>query len=418
MLGRCFCDPEWEGRDCGRQVVRPCPLGDCGPHGECHLGQCSCAPGWEGEACQKGIERRCPKACHGNGVCMAPTYDKCVCAPGFFGTSCQQVGRDVCVPTCDATHGHCIFGECFCDKGWGSKNCSLSLAKTPALPGPQAGGNSSSLREGLMDETRFKQDEVSVVVDSTSLATAGAGTAGHCPQQCSGRGECFNATGKCYCFPGFQGPACEKPVRCTTDDEKEMGAGEDGCGPHGLCFGGGCVCDPGWSGPHCASLLEGAGCVQNCSGNGICQHGRCWCDHPFVGPACADALCSDNCNNRGICHNGECYCVDGFTGPSCVPVAEAAAEAQQRAIVAEHAKSQKINAESITLSRLSRSGGRGIGMSLAVQVTLAFLGISFCGVLVFASCKAWRRSQQQSKNKLLIESELGEASTAAVAFLG
>jgi len=99
-------------------------------------------------------------------------------------------------------------------------------------------------------------------------------------------------------------------------------------------------------------------------------------------------------------------------------VAEAAAEAQQRAIVAEHAKSQKINAESITLSRLSRSGGRGIGMSLAVQVTLAFLGISFCGVLVFASCKAWRRSQQQSKNKLLIESELGEASTAAVAFLG
>lgn len=103
--------------------------------------------------------------------------------------------------------------------------------------------------------------------------------------------------------------------------------------------------------------------------------------------------------------------MDGFTGPSCVPVAEAAVEAQHRAIVAEHAKSVKINA--MDTNSLSRAGGRGI----SIVVLVAFVLVALLGAVILVGCRFWQR-HQQPKAKLPIEAELGEASTAAVAFLG
>ena len=86
---------------------------------------------------------------------------------------------------------------------------------------------------------------------------------GHVSAECSNQGSCDRTTGKCVCFPGFEGGACQR-ASCHED-----------CGEHGKCmtissiydfFTPGasgtysswegdhvtmCVCDPGHTGVAC-----------------------------------------------------------------------------------------------------------------------------------------------------------------------
>lgn len=89
----------------------------------------------------------------------------------------------------------------------------------------------------------------------------------HFPRECGGAGLCDTATGRCACFPGYEGAACAR-VACP---------GSPPCSGRGVCVpvaeaaalagapsrynlwdaekGQACVCDPGYGGPDC-SLRE------------------------------------------------------------------------------------------------------------------------------------------------------------------
>ena len=49
-MGKCHCNPGFQGDDCSTTVVCPGD-GECGGNGECMLGKCFCYPGWEGHDC-------------------------------------------------------------------------------------------------------------------------------------------------------------------------------------------------------------------------------------------------------------------------------------------------------------------------------------------------------------------------------
>ena len=133
--------------------------------------------------------------------------------------------------------------------------------------------------------------------------------------ECSGRGACDAATGRCGCFDGFSGEACQRTT-CAND-----------CSGHGVCqsmqhFAGdsgssylgydssmqmGCKCDDGFRGPDC-SLIEcpsgddpmgyfggdgkdaagTAGPAMDCSGRGLCDYsaGQCTCFKGYFGERC------------------------------------------------------------------------------------------------------------------------------------
>ena len=116
--------------------------------------------------------------------------------------------------------------------------------------------------------------------------------------------------GKCFCFPGFSGSACEVEDRmpCPAD-----------CSNNGLCRYGKCFCKYGYEGVACEKELKD--CPHNCHGNGVCSRGRCLCHFGFKGEFCGQPLdhspCPNKCNNRGVCVMGKCFCEAGYTGASC-----------------------------------------------------------------------------------------------------
>merc|ERR1711871_1222871 len=50
--GKCYCDLEWGGDDCGSKVTAKC-INDCSGNGVCNLGKCYCNPGFSAKDCSK-----------------------------------------------------------------------------------------------------------------------------------------------------------------------------------------------------------------------------------------------------------------------------------------------------------------------------------------------------------------------------
>lgn len=143
----------------------------------------------------------------------------------------------------------------------------------------------------------------------------------HQPQECSARGMCDTTTGRCKCFTGFGGEACQRTT-CPND-----------CSGHGVCqseyqfrqdaiassivstsYGSiydyytdpfdaprqmGCKCDLGFRGPDCSEIEcpsgtdplnneEATAPTQDCSGRGICDYtvGQCKCFKGYFGERC------------------------------------------------------------------------------------------------------------------------------------
>lgn len=138
----------------------------------------------------------------------------------------------------------------------------------------------------------------------------------HQEVECSGRGSCDASTGRCTCYSGFSGEACQRTV-CPSD-----------CSGHGVCqdlrrFAAdagqtydaaydankqmGCLCDNGYRGPDC-SMVE-------------CPSG----DDPmgYFGGDGKDAAGNDgeamDCSGRGLCDysSGQCSCFKGYFGERC-----------------------------------------------------------------------------------------------------
>eukprot|EP00300_Choanocystis_sp_HF-7_P021803 c20903_g1_i1.p1 GENE.c20903_g1_i1~~c20903_g1_i1.p1 ORF type:complete len:938 (+),score=93.91 c20903_g1_i1:111-2816(+) len=173
-----------------------------------------------------------------------------------------------------SSHGHCVVGECVCDKGYGR-------------------------------------------VSSSELQDCSEFTLGFCPSLCFGNGNC-KAGKSCQCFGGFVGDLCNVWEGCKSFNY---------CSGHGSCTDGEtCSCDPGFSGEDCSIHHNSIQCPDNCSGNGVCRvawNGArvCECIPTFEGDACeiyVGPVCPNNCSGLGHCSIlGTCECNPGTHGADC-----------------------------------------------------------------------------------------------------
>jgi hypothetical protein len=147
----------------------------------------------------------CERSCGSRGVCVASLpgavkpFVRCDCAPYAWGEACA-------VPV-HPPKRNCVRND---SAPW---LCDLPLCV-------------------------FETGEMHQIGSSTTVCR------GKPPMGCSGRGTCGAVKrGKCECFPGFKGNACQK--------------------------------------------MSEADCLRNCSGHGTCENGFCLCEPPFFGVDCS-----------------------------------------------------------------------------------------------------------------------------------
>jgi len=142
----------------------------------------------------------------------------------------------------------------------------------------------------------------------------GDANSAHQEAECSGRGVCDSVSGKCQCFVGYTGIACERTVchnecsghgscqsqaRFVTDSGIKIGNNvATYAGGYDRAKEFGCKCDVGYRGPDCSLVecpsykdpLGGPGGAEgrDCSGRGVCDYstGICACSKGYHGEAC------------------------------------------------------------------------------------------------------------------------------------
>lgn len=321
---------------------KPCP-DHCNHRGTCSVtGECHCYPGYSGLSC----ESLCPNECSHQGDCIEGA---CLCFAGFLGIDCSIVG-------CCSGHGSCDDpGVCVCDKGWAGLDCSRMLM----CPDPACSGHGDCIEGKCHCFQGF---------EGPICASAGGG----CNPPCGPNGFCNPASKKCDCEVGWTGIACLTEIKKCPEN----------CNGRGLCFNGRCMCGPGWDGKSCGTVFlapgqmmtpeekkkaggdagkeekkksagggggpsmitgivteapaaekeaEGATpiCGENglCGGHGVCdtEKGECKCDHMWSWDEKGDCLIQHcpgwtnvsatnqgDCYSHGLCESGTCRCADGW----------------------------------------------------------------------------------------------------------
>lgn len=204
-------------------------------------------------------------------------------------------------------------------------------------------------------------------VDSDDTYTVDDEQGVHARIECSGQGLCDRSTGRCQCFPGYEGEACTRTTcpgdcsghgvclslgRLAKDARDEM----SGLGSAGGLYNGnnivtyagwdaekeyGCLCDTGFRGPACDQIecpsaedpMNGCGggaCTAATStGLGIKDPATKSCSNSGSSYTCTysncagDSKCEGNeqrdCSGRGLCdyETGMCQCFSGFYGEAC-----------------------------------------------------------------------------------------------------
>jgi hypothetical protein len=140
--------------------------------------------------------------------------------------------------------------------------------------------------------------------DSSNSNTA------HQLAECSGRGTCEYATGKCTCMPGYSGEACQRttcPNMCSGHGscQTQLRFATEGMAANAVAYTAydreqqyGCKCDGGFRGADCAQvecpsgadplLADGGAEGMDCSGRGLCDYtsGECKCFKGYYGERC------------------------------------------------------------------------------------------------------------------------------------
>ena len=238
-----------------------------------------------------------------------------------IGTGCRELGF------CSG-HGHCDHcrGVCRCQEGFGSRaSDGAHIAGDPAAWASLPLDCSGRVCPG----------------GAAHAAVPAPADAARPIRECSGSGVCDRRNGRCRCFDGFLGSACERR-QCPGSARGGLA-----CAGHGVCTptavlaraagawddGGGsvCVCDSSWA------VGLGSGETQEAEWHGAdCSLRRCPSgDDPDtaadetdcagrVAPGGAGAgapgnLCHVSCSNRGTCdaRTGVCRCYEGYYGHNC-----------------------------------------------------------------------------------------------------
>lgn len=103
------------------------------------------------------------------------------------------------------------------------------------------------------------------------LAVLVAAAAAHCPNQCSGHGNC-GAFDQCSCWPNWQGNDCSLRT---------------------------CAYGNAWAVDH----AHDAHYYSECSNKGLCDRatGLCECFDGYTGRACTRSVCANDCSGHGKC---------------------------------------------------------------------------------------------------------------------
>jgi len=241
------------------------------------------------------INAECPNACNGNGICTnySPVYSSGMDQFTKVGSTSTTtaLGYDTAVPkkdtcTCFTENGH-DGSKVF---AWKGADCSIRVCPH----GPAFGVH--------------KRNDLTYGLSSNDHAAM---------EECSGVGTCDEVSGKCNCYDGYSGEACQRTVchndcsgagTCKTlaqivvdvkdnsnsyyiDTTSHLYSGFDSTQSRG------CVCDKNRAGPDCSIKLcpsgsdamggDGASKGRTCSGRGKCdENGTCKCFNGYYGTKC------------------------------------------------------------------------------------------------------------------------------------
>eukprot|EP00941_MAST-03F_sp_MAST-3F-sp1_P003204 g3204.t1 len=388
---KCVCASGYEGDACEsdagaraqNELLKECVNG-CSGHGICAygmasfdtgepLGKCLCQPNYEGEFCEKAVN--CPKDCSGNGQC---TNGKCVCDCGYEGAGCEtpSLGRDLCPDDC-GKNGDCILGRCYCHPGHDGERCELKVSCSKGENGKECGGHGQCKYGKCFCDPGWSGDSCE--------------GSDQCPRNCSGHGVCCNS--RCLCTDGWNGEDCMTSSKLgklskkfntlqalpsdssfrfkaiSTEDDEKCPEDSHGaiCAGNGVCANAKCFCNPGFEGSTCEDVVE---CPNNCFNNGICRNGLCFCNPGFQGNACAEVVpCQNDCFGNGICANGQCFCNPGFSGNFCALRLSDSMEMEKNQL------SESLN----TPNKIEPTQSSSMKMSLEIGLIAFLLGV-FSGV--------------------------------------
>lgn len=163
------------------------------------------------------------------------------------------------------------------------------------------------IAEGDIYEFKIAHDFVNTEV---GVFDSYDGNTAHQLVECSGRGTCDSAAGKCRCLPGYSGEACQRTVcpnscsghgSCQTELRFAVYGMAENAGNLGNYEKDqqyGCKCDAGYRGPDCSMVecpsgrdvmgADGGAEGMDCSGRGLCDYsvGTCACFKGFYGERC------------------------------------------------------------------------------------------------------------------------------------